>query len=1489
MNKRGKLQRAKSANNSDDAHYKNDLITKDIRKIGIPILSNAPWGTHFCQFYQTKEDLIDILVPYFKTGLENNEFCMWITSDPLRVDEAKKALSKKVNNLQEYIQKGQIEILDSSEWYTKSGRFDSDEVLSGWVKKEAWAREKGFDGLRLSGNTFWLEKKDWKDFTKYEETINNVIRSYHIIALCSYSLDKCNASEIIEVVSNHQFALIKREGQWHRIESPEMKKVEEKLRSSEILLLNIAQSIPVQISISRASDGIILYTNPVYDRGFGYSEGELIGRKAPDLYYDSSDRIKLLKTLKKQGFVQDYEVRVKRSDGTLFWVSASIQPIIYANESAYLGASIDITERKQATEMLRKAHDELETRIIERTMELKKTNKALIAERKRFNDVLETLPAYLVLLNKEYHVPFANKFFRERFGESSGQRCFEYLFKRNTPCENCRTYDALNNNAPLEWEWVGPDGHNYYVYDFPFTDSDGSPLIMEMGIDITKQKQAEEALRRAHDELEIRVKERTKELNESEQRLNNLYTAMNEGVCVHEIVYNRAGKPVDYKILDVNPMYEKITGLTKKFIIGKCATEIYGKGEPPYLDIYAKVALTGRPDQFETYYPPMKKHFNISVFSPEKGKFATVFSDISERKKAEEQLKETSDYLENLLNYANAPIIVWDKDFKIVRFNHAFEHLTGYSSEIMIGKKLDILFPQGSKKESLQKIRKTLIGEYWDSVEIPILCKDKDIRIALWNSANIYDKTRKNLIATIAQGTDITERKKAEQALYQAKLEWERTFDCVPDLIAVLDKSHKIIKANKAMAQRLGIPSEQCTNLFCHNCVHGENKPPAFCPHVLTLKDGKEHIAEVHEEKLGGYFLVSTTPILDTAGNLLGAVHVARDITERKRNEEIIKENEARLKHAQEIAHLGSWELDLITNHLSWSDEVFRIFGLQPQEFPVTYEAFLERVHPEDRAIVDSTYTNSIREGRNFYDLEHRILRKNGEIRFVHEKCEHIRNDSGDIIRSVGMVHDITDARTAQTELVRLASFPEKNPNPIIEMNLAGEIEYLNPISKELFLDIRKKQFDHPFLKGINNIITEIQEQKYPRVREVKCEEKYYHQSITYIPENKRIRIYSTDITSRKHAEEELEKSEKKYRMIVENSMYVIMMTQPDGFISYISPSSKDLLGFSPEELIGTNPSIAYLDDEKKVHQALTRALNGEKGSGFEYRILTKQGEIRWVSHSWSPIFLDGTLQSIISVVVDITDRKSSEEKIKKLNENLMRRSIELAIANKELETFSYSVSHDLRAPLRSIDGFSQALLEDYAGKLDTQGEEYLHRVRNATKRMEQLIDDMLRLSRLTRTEMTIETVDLGKIAHTVINELKKTDPSRNYKFKTQKNILTDGDANLLSILLENLLGNAWKFTKKCKQTEIEFGKKQQDKETVFFIRDNGAGFNMKYANKLFIPFQRLHDDAEYPGTGIGLGIVARIVNRHGGRIWVESEENKGTTFFFTLGGKTNE
>lgn len=201
----------------------------ELRTSGIDLIGNVPWGTHFCQFYDTKEDLIDILVPYFKAGLENNEYCMLITSDPLSAEEAKYAFEKIVPDFDGYYKGGQIEILPYTEWYTKGGNFDSDRVLDGWIEKLDYAHEKGFDGLRLSGNTFWLEKEDWNDFVDYEEAVDTVIGQYHMMALCTYCLEKCNAAEVIDVVNNHEFALIKRKEKWELIETTEHKRTEEEL------------------------------------------------------------------------------------------------------------------------------------------------------------------------------------------------------------------------------------------------------------------------------------------------------------------------------------------------------------------------------------------------------------------------------------------------------------------------------------------------------------------------------------------------------------------------------------------------------------------------------------------------------------------------------------------------------------------------------------------------------------------------------------------------------------------------------------------------------------------------------------------------------------------------------------------------------------------------------------------------------------------------------------------------------------------------------------------------------------------------------------------------------------------------------------------------------------------------------------------------------------------------------------------------------------
>ena len=228
--------------------------------------------------------------------------------------------------------------------------------------------------------------------------------------------------------------------------------------------------------------------------------------------------------------------------------------------------------------------------------------------------------------------------------------------------------------------------------------------------------------------------------------------------------------------------------------------------------------------------------------------------------------------------------------------------------------------------------------------------------------------------------------------------------------------------------------------------------------------------------------------------------------------------------------------------------------------------------------------------------------------------------------------------------------------------------------------------------------------------------------------------------------------------------------------------------------------------------------------------------------------------------------------------------AIELEQANKELEAFSYSVSHDLRAPLRSIDAFSKALLDEYGEKLDERACHYLDRIRAGTQRMSALINDLLNLSRMTRTPLRKESISLTELARGVVAELHTREPSRNVAIEIADGLSARGDKRLITIALVNLLGNAWKYTAKRPETQIAFGRENKGNEAVFYVRDNGAGFDMAYAGKLFAPFQRLHLDSEFEGTGIGLATVQRIISRHGGRIWTEAAVDEGATFFFTLG-----
>ncbi|MEE9247185.1 MAG: ATP-binding protein [Dehalococcoidia bacterium] len=302
----------------------------------------------------------------------------------------------------------------------------------------------------------------------------------------------------------------------------------------------------------------------------------------------------------------------------------------------------------------------------------------------------------------------------------------------------------------------------------------------------------------------------------------------------------------------------------------------------------------------------------------------------------------------------------------------------------------------------------------------------------------------------------------------------------------------------------------------------------------------------------------------------------------------------------------------------------------------------------------------------------------------------------------------------------------------------------------------------------------------------------------------------------------------------------------------------------------------------RKVLKPITQLQMGAEiiGKGdLSYRTgVTSRNEVGALSRSFDQMAenLKAITASRDELDREVTQRQRAEDNIRKLN-------AQLAAANKELEAFSYSVSHDLRTPLRGIDGFSQALMEDYPDRLDDQGKDYLQRVRSGAQRMGVLIDDMLRLSRVTRSEIKREVVDLSALAQSIAAELQETQPERQVEFVIAQGLSASGDAHLLRLLLENLLGNAWKFTGTHPQARIEFGVTQVEGKPAYFVRDDGAGFDIAYADKLFGAFQRLHTEAEFMGSGIGLATVQRIVHRHGGRVWAEGKVEEGATFHFTL------
>lgn len=758
-------------------------------------------------------------------------------------------------------------------------------------------------------------------------------------------------------------------------------------------------------------------------------------------------------------------------------------------------------------------------------------------------------------------------------------------------------------------------------------------------------------------------------LRESEAKFRTLFNAMSEGFALHQVIYDENHNPVDYIIKDINPAFEKHVGISMPEAIGRRASEVYAVPEAPFLDVYSRVAGTGEPYYFQSFFEPLNRHFEISVFSPFKDYFATIFTDITERKVTENKLSESEARFRKIYEDGPLGMIMASADLHVIMANATLCQMLGYSEkELMNMSLLEILHPDHRRSEpvTIYRMLRSEISMYKN--EIRFLCHNKSV---IWTSVTVTANYSENgnFLYFLGMIEDISERKQAEYSLKLSEIKYRRLHESMMDGFVLVNMEGKIVETNASFNYMLGYHPDELLNLRY------------------------------------------------------------QDLTPEKWHE---------------------LEAEIVTSQI----------------IPLGYS--------------------------QVYEKEYR--RKDGTVFPVELRAYLMKDEHG--------------ANEGMWAIVR-------------------------------------------------------------------------------------------DVTERKRAEWALRESEEKYRWLTESMQDVVWMMDTETMnYTYISPSVMQLRGFTPEEAleqpIGQRVASAYIDwTIEMAKQRAVRFLEGKEDPDRFYidnlDQLRKDGSIVSTEVTTRYILNEKTGHvEVLGVTRDITERKKAELEIRKLNEDLEQRVTErtaqLQAANKELEAFSYSVSHDLRAPLRAMDGFAKILIQDYATQLDDEGKRLLNLISGNAKKMGKLIDDLLAFSRLSRQEMQPGRINMQELVRMVCNELFTDREMNNLSLDLKPLHEAYGDPSLLKQVWANLIGNAIKFTGRKSSRIVEVGSEAgEGGEVTYYVRDNGAGFDMKYYNKLFGVFQRLHAAGDFEGTGVGLAIVQRIVHRMNGRVWAESKVDEGATFYFTL------
>ncbi|HEX3014491.1 MAG TPA: PAS domain S-box protein, partial [Methanobacterium sp.] len=751
----------------------------------------------------------------------------------------------------------------------------------------------------------------------------------------------------------------------------------------------------------------------------------------------------------------------------------------------------------------------------------------------------------------------------------------------------------------------------------------------------------------------------------------------------------------------------------------------------------------------------------------------------------------------------------------------------------------------------------------------------------------------------LAVSRDITERKRAEDALKESEKKFRELFNKALDMITLSELNDDgtlkgFIEVNETASKRLGYSKDELLHMTALDIYSNPSfilkmmaemfeKGYSTAENIQITKDGKEIPVELN------------THLFNLEGKNV-VLSISRDITERKKAEEELRRSETILEEASHISKIGAYEWDIKRDEFILSGEGQRIYGVKRTKLPLN--DIMKVVYPDDVSQVRKALNESLKTFRP-YDLEHRIIRSSGEIRYIHTRSSVLLDDEGEPTKMYGVTEDITESKHAEEQIKRLADIVDSSDDAIIGEDLNGIILSWNIGAEKIYGYSAREMVG----KHIFTLTPHSEREKISKfMKKVKSGSKVAHYEarrtkkdgttvdvlVTLSPiknvdgEITGISAIVRDITERKRAERALAESEEKLNTTIESSPDSIIASDLNLNIVSCNQAAVNIYGASSsEELIGLN-ALELVDpkDRETLIKATKTALLEKRSVTLEINsinIVTK--EVFPVEISGNVIRdAEGNPIGFVAITKDISERRSAERERETLIGELER-------SNQELQQFAYIASHDLQEPLRTISSFTQLLARRYKGQIDKDADEFIGFIVDGTNRMQAMIKDLLKYSRVQTRGEEFKPTDVQNALDQALFNLKVTIEENNAEITHDNLPVVIADEKQLIQLFQNLIGNAIKFKKPDEPPKIHILSRidRENSEYILGVSDNGIGMEQQYAGRIFELFQRLHTRDEYKGTGIGLAVAKKIVERHGGKIWVESEVGKGSTFYFTI------